>query len=207
MEQTLGDLYNKHECDKARKHSYDLIYERYFAPVRKEPLKILELGVYKGASVRAHLDYFPNATVHGVDIFERVPLGEVKTDEERSALFQGSSTDSDMVSRIRKEFKNIKYDFIIDDAQHTPEANRKTFQVFSRMLTTRGVYFIEDIWALDKMSDSQKNHYWLQRHKNDFTQEKYAEFLDALKEYDVTRFDHRIISGEPDSYVMAIERP
>jgi hypothetical protein len=201
----LGKLYNKYGCDKSSKHSYDLIYQKYFEPVREERIKILELGVFKGASMKAHQEYFPNAIVHGLDIFERVSIDAVDVDLDRGALFEGSSQDKEAPAFIRNEFKNIKYDFIIDDAQHTPEANRKTFEIFSRMMKKTGVYFIEDVWPMDIMTKEELNHPWLNKHASDYTSEKFDKFLDSLKGFDVTRYDNRAISGHPDSYIMAIK--
>jgi spermidine synthase len=201
---TLKALYNKHGCDKAKKHRYHEVYETHFALLREEPINILEIGVFKGDSMRAHLEYFSNAKVHGVDIFERVSMEDISMDWSRASIFKGSSLDPNMSGRIRKEFKNIKYDIIIDDGKHTPDANRITFQNFSRLLKKTGVYFIEDVWPLDIMTSKEKQHQWLRRYHTEYTDLQFDQFMLALKDYTVVRHDNRALTGEPDSYIMAI---
>lgn len=68
----LEELFNKYGCDKAVKHNYHTVYEPEFDTIRNESINILEVGVFKGDSVRAWLEFFPNATIYGIDIFTRV---------------------------------------------------------------------------------------------------------------------------------------
>ena len=68
----MRDFFDKFECDKGKKHGYEAVYEPDFEPLRNKSIKILDVGVFKGASVQAWLDYFPKATVYGIDIFMRI---------------------------------------------------------------------------------------------------------------------------------------
>ena len=68
---SMFDLYN---CDKAEKHHYHKIYGPEFESRRNQNLNILEVGIFKGSSTRALMDYFPNANFYGIDIFERVAI-------------------------------------------------------------------------------------------------------------------------------------
>ena len=45
-------------------------YENLFANIRNDVTKVLEIGVETGRSHRMWLEYFPNATIYGFDIFE-----------------------------------------------------------------------------------------------------------------------------------------
>ena len=48
---------------------YYPIYERVFSKLRLEPIKLLEIGVYKGASLRVWHNYFHSgSTVVGIDV-------------------------------------------------------------------------------------------------------------------------------------------
>ncbi len=62
----LHDLMAKYGSDKAA-HGFCPFYEDFFAPVRMDVKSVLEIGVEDGASIRGWLDYFPNATVWGLD--------------------------------------------------------------------------------------------------------------------------------------------
>lgn len=203
---TLEQLFDKHQCDKSSKHRYHEIYESYFAPVRQEPIKILEIGVYKAASTKALLEYFPNATIHGVDVFDRVSLSDIDITDDRVTFFKSDSTSEDLVPTIRKAFKNIKYDFIIDDAMHTPLHNRLTLENTQRLLKSKGVYFIEDVWPWDIMTEQEKKHHWMTRYPERYNDRHFDQFFQALSEseFRITRHDYRGVSGQPDSCIIAL---
>ena len=73
----MRKLFDKYECDKGWKHEYEKVYEPDFEALKEQPINILDIGIWKGASMEAWLDYFPNATVYGIDIFTRVTPEEV----------------------------------------------------------------------------------------------------------------------------------
>lgn len=204
---SLEELFKVHNCDKGSKHKYHLIYDGYFTPRREDPIKILELGVYKGASTRALLDYFPNATIHGVDIFDRLnPEDTGLLDHERVDLFKADTTAPDLVKSIREKYKNIKYDFIIDDAHHTPLYNRLTLENTEKLLKKSGVYFIEDVWPWDIMTPQEKNHPWIQRYPDRYNDQHFDRFFKSLSGWNVTRYDHRELTGQDDSYIITLTR-
>lgn len=135
----LSDLFNKYECDKSKKHKYHLVYEPFFETIRYENLNILEIGVFKGNSIEVWLDYFPNAMIYGVDIFTRIKPEDIAVlNHPRVKWAKCDST----VSNV-KEWQDIKFDIIIDDGLHTPEANLKTFRSFKDQL--KGAFFVEDV--------------------------------------------------------------
>src|SRR5260370_35105737 len=71
----LTALANEFGSDKGTKpgdwgiaHRYTGIYERLLRARINEPLRILEIGVWKGSSFRMLEEYFPNVGIVGVDI-------------------------------------------------------------------------------------------------------------------------------------------
>jgi hypothetical protein len=69
MPLTLDELGLKYGTDKASlHHNYLNFYEGFVAPLRDQPLTLLEIGVFQGASLRMWREYFPYAKVVGVDI-------------------------------------------------------------------------------------------------------------------------------------------
>jgi len=54
--------------DKDTHHTYLETYSKLFGKWEKEPITILEVGVYKGGSLRLFEEYFVNATIIGYDI-------------------------------------------------------------------------------------------------------------------------------------------
>jgi hypothetical protein len=137
----MRKVFDKYRCDKGSRHGYERVYEPVFAPIRTQAFTLLEIGVFRGASLAAWADYFPNATLIGVDTFQRVPPGEVAIlKHPRVRWFQMDSTE---------EAPSIPLvDFIIDDGCHTPEAQFATYHNYRHLLKPGGRYFIEDAPSL-----------------------------------------------------------
>jgi len=137
---SLRRLFDRHGCDRGSRHGYEEVYEPLFEPFRLEPLRILEIGVFRGAGIWAWLDYFPNSHVRGVDTFQRVPPGRVEVLKHERVTY--SVMDSTNCNPLPGSY----FDIIIDDGDHRAESQRKTYQNISPLLKPGGMYFIEDVW-------------------------------------------------------------
>lgn len=135
---SLRDCFDKHGCDRGHRHGYERVYEPLFEPIRLGPLRILEIGIFRGAGIWAWLDYFPNAAICGLDTFQRVPPSRIEVLKHERTWYQtGDSRVLEVVSY---------FDIIIDDGDHRADSQRETFlNVFPR-LKPGGMYFIEDVW-------------------------------------------------------------
>lgn len=194
----LRQAFDEFDCDKGGKHGYDTVYERYFGPVQHEPVSVLEVGIFKGASLSAMLSYFSKAELFGIDVFTRVTPESVKVlDDPRVTWLEADST---TVSLSGWEF-----DFIIDDGAHTPDSNARTFWNLSPLLKPKGVYFIEDVWPLDTLTSAQKNHPWLRKHRELYDEETYRSFKQDLSDAGWT---HTLVRTGPglDSNIMVVHR-
>ena len=75
---TLDEIFNANGTDKGSQfgcpgyapHNLGPVYEEAFAPLRLEPIKLLEIGVQGGASIKSWLEYFPSAQIYGIDLRE-----------------------------------------------------------------------------------------------------------------------------------------
>ena len=215
QQSTLKELFLKHKCTKGIDLGYDEIYESDFKKLRNEPINILEIGVDQGRSIAVWLDYFPNAKIYAMDIFVRMHESHIKVlKDNRVQHLKIDSTDPDVHNRVAQW--KTKFDIIIDDGRHTPEANALTFKSVVPFLKTNGIYYIEDIWPIDKMTkidlknlgfDFKKQIVWAQKHrKQDFTQSKWKMFIDTLKGYKIEKFDHRKRCKLLDSYIYKITK-
>jgi len=129
----LAELFNKHGTDKESVHHYAAIYEWLLADRRMEPLRILEVGVASGASLRAWEEYFPNAEIVGVDKNPKAKLAVVS----RSKIVIGDATQLATLRDLGL------FDVVIDDGSHLP---RDQSAVFSLLWPrTRIVYILEDV--------------------------------------------------------------
>jgi hypothetical protein len=198
----LGELFNKYKADKTIKHKYDTVYEKYFEPIKDDQLNILEIGVYKGSSTLALHEYFPHATLYGLDLFKRVPMEQIEPyGLERCNFVKGDSTFA-----FDSNLTNIKFDIIIDDGMHTPIANTKTFRNFKPLLADDGQYFIEDVWPIELMSEEEMQHQWIKNHPFDYNVHMNKIFLQTINDsgMNIERFDLRKTTGHPDSYIIRL---
>ena len=202
----LKELLQKYKCDKSSKHSYELCYEKHFLPVKNEPINILEIGIFKGESMKVWLEYFPNATVYGIDIFQRIKENELPILKNPRVKYLKLDSVSEQAKQIITEnWGDIKFDFIIDDGLHTPVANRLTFLNFINFLKNDGVFFIEDVYPIDKM---EKPHPWFKQSGRieQYTLKQYQKFIETLQSFNVTHIDNRKITKQPDSYIIEIQK-
>jgi predicted O-methyltransferase YrrM len=204
----LKELFDKYQCDKGtKKHHYYKDYEPYFESVREEPIKILEIGTFKGASTQAFHEYFPNGTIYTIDIFHRTKAEELEIlQEERVKWLKADSMDASLGQQMRDAWGNVKFDFIIDDGAHWPEANRLTLQNTIPFLKDDGVYFIEDVWPLHIMSEKQLGHPWITKHTDRYDMLKHMQFLNYLDQFNVTNHDRRKETNCGDTYIIALTK-
>lgn len=143
---TLDQLAIKYGSDKSSQwHGYCDFYEKYLP---KDPKRILEIGVKEGKSLAMWLDYFPDAFIHGLDLFQENTslqvreslsswLGYESDYAERLILHQGDQRDWQILEELRK----YDFDVIIDDGSHNSRDQMMTF--FG--LFNGKHYFIEDL--------------------------------------------------------------
>jgi hypothetical protein len=130
-------------------------YERLFEPMRDAPLRLLELGVYNGASMFLWSDYFPNATIVGLDIG---PKPKNFPANGRVHFIEGSQDDPIALDRCTV-VAGGQFDIVIDDASHIGRLSAASFSyLFPRSLKPEGFYIIEDICTafLPNFPDSER---------------------------------------------------
>lgn len=201
----LADYFDQYKCDKGNiKHQYNRVYEPALEPLRNLPIRLLEIGVFKGASLQAWADYLPHATFVGVDIFERVDIPKIPIlNHPRVSWVKCSSTDELPVELL--EIVGDGFDIIIDDGLHTHDGQRLTFENFIPFLKPDGKYFIEDVWPFDLMDAREKQHQWLVKHPNDFSDDQYIKLLKATRPYNVKFHDLRKGFG-PDTFIIEVTK-
>jgi hypothetical protein len=150
--QTLADQYGSKTgemvftfSDKGAMHSYVEFYESYFEPSRDQ-VSLLEIGMMTGGSMHLWQRYFKKYELVGMDISPtwnqpRDFQSEVENDPNISLFFEINSRDKN----IPNEVKSKKFDFIIDDGDHSVMAQMETFESYFPVLANNGTYFVEDV--------------------------------------------------------------
>jgi SAM-dependent methyltransferase len=131
---------DRYDTDKVP-NGYLRTYDRIFEELIDRPVKLLELGVRSGGSLRLWQDYFPNGTIAGLDV---EPLAS-EPDGDRIRIYQGRQEDTSVLSRIAAEVAPDGFDIVIDDASHIAAPTRAGFwHLFDNHLKPGGLFAIED---------------------------------------------------------------
>jgi hypothetical protein len=128
------------KTDKAMNwHGYTEIYEHIFNPLKNSPIKICEIGIEEGGSLILWRDYFPKATIYGIDILDKSILNS-----KRVKTFVADQANREQLkSFIDKNGDN--FDIILDDGGHTMEQQQISFGYLFNYLKPGGYYIIEDV--------------------------------------------------------------
>jgi len=123
-------------------HHYLPLYDRYMAPLRDRPLRMLEIGVFKGGSLALWRRYFgPDATIFGIDIDPACAA----FDGQHGQVRIGSQADPDFLTRVADEMGRL--DLVLDDGSHYSDHIRTSFRTLFPRLADGGLYIIEDLHA------------------------------------------------------------
>jgi SAM-dependent methyltransferase len=119
------------------------VYGRLLAEFRDRPIALLELGVYRGASLRIWRDYFPKAAIVGIDI---EPVSVLYLPNVH--VVRGDQAEPASLERAIAAIGGSPFDIIIDDASHLGLKSKASFaHLFTRGLKPSGLYFVEDYAA------------------------------------------------------------
>jgi len=143
----LDDLAIQFGTDKATQpvgplapKGYTVPYSRYLSRLRDQPLRLLEIGIARGASLKMWEKYFPNAYIYGIDI--NPACRQYQT--ERTRVFIGSQTDREFLRQV-SEAIGASLDVVIDDGGHRMEQHWISLTTLFPYLSSGGLYAIEDL--------------------------------------------------------------
>jgi Methyltransferase domain len=136
----LCQLAARHDTDKGT--GYTAVYDRLLSHVREQRLRMLEIGLYNGGSLRMWRDYLPNAVLHGIDIDPRTLAYQEEVPNSQVRLVDQGSPEA--LDRFVAELGG-NYDFILDDGGHTMVQQIVSFEVLWPQVMPGGVYAIEDL--------------------------------------------------------------
>ncbi len=158
MAAPLQELFDRHGSDKSL-HGYHNIYDPLLGSRREQVSDVLEVGIgtldpdavstmrgfsgpdyQPGASLRAWSDYFPNATIYGLDTQPDTQVGG-----GRIVTKLCDSTDAGQVNAALPP--SLLFDLIVDDGDHEPDSQLATLTNLWPRVKPGGLYVIEDVHA------------------------------------------------------------
>ena len=142
VQYTQNQLMVQHNSDKSSKHNnYGKFYSQVLESERSLYKNVLEIGIWKGASLKVWKDYFTNATIYGVDIIPDCK----KYEEDRVKVNIGSQVDSIFMDKVAASCPGKSFDLIIDDGSHLMSHMKSTFDHMFQYVKPQGYYIIEDL--------------------------------------------------------------
>jgi hypothetical protein len=180
-------------------HHYFEIYEKHFNSYRDRPIRMLEIGVFRGGSLRMWKQYFhPESIIVGIDIDKSCKAHERADDNVFVRI--GSQADPGFLAQVTEEFG--PFDIILDDGSHkTHQQNISFGALFRASLKDGGCYMVEDMhsnyWL--KTIDSEDTFIDLSKQMVDTLHEPYFDRTEAS-----FRPGHKdAVSEMPVSYLAA----
>ena len=156
---------------------------------------MLEIGVYRGGSLRMWKEYFhPKSTIVGIDIDKSCKAHEIAAQQVHVRI--GSQADPDFLNKVNEEFG--PFDIILDDGSHKTLHQITSFGALYRpALKEGGCYMVEDLhtnyWIM--YTDSPETFIDLSKQMIDMLHEPYLEHgekhfrhqhPEAIKELDLS---------------------
>lgn len=139
---TLVELIKQNRYNTDKSEEGLRLYGRAFSHLRTRALTLLEIGVNRGGSLYMWRDYFPQASIIGVDL--HIPADFVDS-TGRCRIAQGDQNNPASIRALVLASAPNGVDIIIDDASHLGAETARTFRaLFYDCLAPGGFYAIED---------------------------------------------------------------
>lgn len=133
---SLHELGLKYGADKATFHQYCDFYQQWLPDPAKFKGRLLEIGVMDGASLRMWAEYYPDAEIVGVDIYDKSHL----VLPANVTVYTMDVTDAEQMDTLGT------FDIIVDDGSHMTQDQIDSFEwLFKNQLSRSGRYIIEDL--------------------------------------------------------------
>jgi hypothetical protein len=131
----LGEVY----APTKRNHNYLPYYWMHFRDVRYKVRTFCEIGVQTDKSLRMWEEFFPNATIYGIDIDPNCR----KFEGGRRRIMIGDQSDAEFLADVIRRI-GTGLDVVIDDGSHRPAHQVASFDILFPQLSDHGIYAIED---------------------------------------------------------------
>lgn len=142
MRESLLEIGIRLQSSKYSGHSYLPVYDELFAPLRDEPITLVEFGIGDANSMMLWLLYFSKAKIIGID-------------EGQDNVHKGNTLDPRCTCyHYRQEDGRVSHlavmqagmvNIVIDDAGHVQEHTHACFEYNARAVVPGGYWIVEDV--------------------------------------------------------------
>ena len=139
---SLDELASHYGTDKTP--TYLQHYERLLAHRRGEGLRLLEIGIFQGASLAMWREYLPQAEIIGIDIEPEMRRLEAGLGVTVWIADQGDRSQLEALIAPMTQ-AGEQFDLVIDDGGHQQHQVLTSFDVLFPLVRPGGTYVIEDV--------------------------------------------------------------
>jgi hypothetical protein len=137
----LNDYSYTHGTDKDTVHCYvSSFYEEAFAKYKNLKINMLEIGIFKGASLKLWSEYFDEANILGVDILDQV-LPQFRELKNVDLMFDNAYSQTFLND-------DRKFNILIDDGPHTLESQLIFLNKYLPKMDKDSILIIEDVASI-----------------------------------------------------------
>jgi hypothetical protein len=184
------------KTDKGTTHSYIDLYDKLLCWRKESAQNVLEIGIgdflpdgQNGGSIHMWHKYFPNATIHALDI---KPIRSVMPELRGNAKIKlYTSTDAYDPAVVASTFGDMKFDVLLDDGPHTLESMKQFIRLYSDKINKDGILIIEDVQDFAWFSELEKEvplelRKYIQYFDLRFIKERYDDLVFVIDTYNNT---------------------
>lgn len=191
------------------------IYDRILADLAGKPVRFLEIGIFRGGSMRMWRDYFaPSSSLYFLDIDPNCQALAL----EGTQIRIGDQADPAFLHQLAAEAG--PFDLIIDDGGHEMFQQKTSFQTLWPYLNDGGRYIVEDIhtsyWpgfggglrAPNSFMEFTKDlldqmHSWYSEDPQNFPLHPLAHEIESLQYFDSIFVARKRLRDEPPTSLQA----
>lgn len=163
------------------KHAYTAIYNLLFSSMKNKQINLAEIGIYNNMSIHCWRDFFPKATIYGLE-FQEACIKNALSHNLPNTFYYSIDVKSEHSVKSTFDKLNCKLDIIIDDSTHQTSDQINVITSCLNYLNSGGYLIIEDLFkrvdtkifseVLDKMKDSIIDYFFIDaNHKNRYSAE------------------------------------
>lgn len=148
---TLDEICIENGADKGsthhvKGHDFARHYDRFFSPLRFDKLNLLEIGVGGGESIQSWLEYFPSASIYGIDIVSKTnPWNDPDTQADPRYRFLQHDQNDKTGWECLKAVWGTEWNIIVDDGGHFNDGIITSFNSMWECIKPGGLYCVEDL--------------------------------------------------------------
>jgi hypothetical protein len=148
---TFSEFYEASDfkSDKGTVHDYiDGWYSEEFTSLRYDNLKIVEIGVDVGNSIKLLRNWFVNSEITGIDPFGPNLPHDIANEIRKFGNINIIEDDA-YTQKVLNMFEDESIDYLIDDGPHTLESQLFSIEYWLPKVKKGGKLIIEDIQKFD----------------------------------------------------------